>query len=238
MEEIYINKAPTSKRGLYEGIMVKIKICGNTNEEDALFASIKGADYLGFIIEVKSSADSISRKKAMGLIKRLPLEVESVYVTTETNQKKIVEIAKYVNPACIQLHGSVSIPAVLKIRKELPRAKLIKTIPVHDESAVPEAKKFAPYVDFLLLDSRVKGKAGGTGITHDWSISAKIVKGVDKKVFLAGGLTPQNVKDAIKRVKPYAVDVNSGVKKAPEKRSSRKSRKDQIKIESFIRGAR
>jgi len=218
--------------------MAKVKICGNTNEEDALFASIKGADYLGFIIEVKSSVDSITREKARALIKRLPLEAEAVYVTTETSPSKIVEIAKYVHPACIQLHGTVTLDSIKQIRKGLPKIKLIKTIPIESKQAIALAKKFAHHVDFLLLDSKAKGKAGGTGTTHDWSISAKIVKGAGKKVFLAGGLNPQNVKAAIRSVKPYAVDVNSGVKRSPRSRTSRHQRKDKKKIGSFIRGAR
>lgn len=226
------------KEWIQGGKMAKVKICGNTNEEDALFASIKGADYLGFIIEVKSSIDSISREKAKGLIKSLPLEAEAVYVTTETTPSRIVEIARFVNPACIQLHGSVTIDSIRKIRKQLPKIKLIKTIPIEGKQAIALAKKFAPHVDFLLLDSKAKGKAGGTGKTHDWSISAKIVKGAGKKVFLAGGLNPQNVKDAVRSVKPYAVDVNSGVKEAPGANTSRHQRKDRKKIESFIRGAR
>ena len=211
--------------------MTKVKICGITNEEDALKASILGADYLGFLVEISFSEDKITRKKAKDIIRKLPLEVTPVLVTYLKKSKPIIEIAKEINPQIIQLHNEISLEEIGKIRKSLPRIKLTKSISVIDESSIQEAKKYEKYVDFILLDTKSGKRKGGTGKTHNWDISRKIVKEVKNKVFLAGGLNPENIKQAIDEVKPYAVDTNSGVKLKPKK-------KDYKKLELFIKRAK
>ena len=211
--------------------MTKVKICGITNEEDALKASILGADYLGFLVEISFSEDKITRKKAKDIIRKLPLEVTPVLVTYLKKSKPIIEIAKEINPQIIQLHNKISLEEIGKIRKSLPRIKLTKAISVIDESSIQEAKKYEKYVDFILLDTKSGKRKGGTGKTHNWDISRKIVKEVKNKVFLAGGLNPENIKQAIDEVKPYAVDTNSGVKLKPKK-------KDYKKLELFIKRAK
>jgi phosphoribosylanthranilate isomerase len=208
--------------------MTKVKICGITNEEDAIQAALSGADYVGFLVEIDSSEDKVTRDEAKNLIKRLPLEVSPVFVTCLQKAKPIIEVAREINPAIIQLHNDITLDEIGKVRKSLPKIKLTKTISVIDEDSIKEAKKYEKYVDFLLLDSKVNGRKGGTGKIHDWSISRKIVKSVKCKVFLAGGLNPDNVKEAIEKVKPYAVDTNSGVKLKPRK-------KDYKKLELFIK---
>jgi phosphoribosylanthranilate isomerase len=106
--------------------------------------------------------------------------------------------------------------------------KLIKAIPVENVSAIETAECLAPYVDALLVDSRTKDRIGGTGMTHDWGISSKIVLRVNKPVILAGGLNTSNVLEAIRRVRPFGVDVNSGVE-------FEDGRKDPEKISGFVR---
>jgi len=211
--------------------MTQVKICGITNEEDALKAAILGADYLGFLVEIDFSEDKVSREKAKNMIRKLPLEVTPVFVTYLKKSKPIIEIAKEINPSIIQLHNDISLEEIGKIRSKLPKIKLTKTISVVDEKSIDEAKKYEKYVDYLLLDTKVKGRKGGTGKVHNWDISRKIVKSVNKKVFLAGGLNPDNVEEAIKKVKPYAVDTNSGVK-------SKARKKDYKKLELFIQKAK
>lgn len=215
--------------------MTKVKICGIINEEDAITASELGADFLGFIVEIKSSEDSLTRIEARDLIKKLPLEVIPVLVTNLTNSKEIIELAKILNPAVIQLHNDISnhisVLEIGKIREQLPRIKLTKAIHIDSKLAIKKAVEFSIYVDYLLLDTRLEYKIGGTGKTHDWQISKEIVKTCKKPVFLAGGLTPENVIDAITKVNPYAVDVNSGVKAKPRI-------KDPEKLRLFIRNAK
>lgn len=211
--------------------MTKVKICGITNEADALKAAILGADYLGFLVEINFSEDKITRKKAKEIIKKLPLEVQPVFVTYLQKSKPIIEIAEEISPALIQLHNDISLEEIGKIREALPKIKLTKTISVINENSVSEAKKYQNYVDFILLDTKSGKKKGGTGKVHNWEISRKIVKLVNKKVFLAGGLNPDNVEEAIKKVNPYAVDANNGVKLKPGK-------KDYKKLELFIKRAK
>ena len=211
--------------------MTKIKICGITNEEDALKAAILGVDYLGFLVEIDFAQDKVTRKEAKEIIKKLPLEVTPVFVTYLQKAAPIIKIAKEINPQIIQLHNDITIEEIGKIRKALPKIKITKTISVIDDDSISEAKNYEKYVDFILLDSKSGKRKGGTGKVHNWDISRKIVKEVKKKVFLAGGLNPDNIKDAINKVKPFAVDTNSGVKLQARK-------KDHKKLEAFIRGAK
>jgi len=210
---------------------MKIKICGITNEEDALQAALLGADYVGFLVEIDFSEDNVTRQKAKEIIKKLPLEVLPVLVTYLQKSNPIVEIAQEINPAVIQLHNDISLDEISKIRNKLHKIELIKSIPVADEKSLEEAKKYEKYVDYLLLDTKIDGKKGGTGKVHDWDISRKIVKSVHCRVFLAGGLNPDNIEEAIRVVEPYGVDTNSGVKIGPGK-------KDYKKIELFIKRAK
>ena len=114
--------------------MTQVKICGITNEEDALKSAILGADYLGFLVEISFSEDNISRKKAKEIIRKLPLEVQPVFVTYLKKAKPIIEIAEYLNPSLIQLHNNIKIEEIGKIREALPKIKLTKTISVIDNS--------------------------------------------------------------------------------------------------------
>ncbi|HLC96500.1 MAG TPA: phosphoribosylanthranilate isomerase [Candidatus Nanoarchaeia archaeon] len=189
---------------------MKVKICGITNLQDAVSAMLVGADYIGFLVEVRSAKDRIKREEAKEIIAKLPPEVKPVYVTTEKKAKKIIEIARDVKPALIQLHGDIPITEIQKIRKALKKTELIKSITIKNLHALDIAKEYEPSVDYLLLDSS-KDKVRQKGEVHDWEISRHIVAASKKPVFLAGGLTPKNVSDAIGRVKPFGVDVNSGV---------------------------
>jgi len=204
--------------------MVKVKICGITNGEDALFAQQAGADFLGFIVNIPSSKDNLRVSQAQKLIAQLPLEAIPVMVTYHQKAKPIIIEAKQLKPEVIQLHDAIPPKEIQKIRKALKKIKLTKAIHVTDESSLQEAKKYEKYVDYLLLDTKTLNKIGGTGKTHDWGISRKIVKAVKKKVFLAGGINPVNVREAIMTVKPYAIDLNSGVKAAPRKKDAKKIR--------------
>ena len=150
-------------------------------------------------------------------------------------------VQRIINSACYDLFCSKTVCNVInpeikleeigKLRKSLPKVKLTKAIHVEDESAVELAKKFEKYVDYLLLDTKAKGKLGGTGVVHNWDISRKIVKSVKCKVFLAGGLNPTNVHLAVEKVQPFAVDTNSGVKAKDRK-------KDETKLAKFIERAK
>lgn len=212
--------------------MTTVKICGLTNIGDAREAARQGADYLGFLVEIKQSKDSISAEKAKELIKKLPKKAKKVAVVYKDNANEIIKLCKTVNPDIVQIHGKIKLNEIKKIKKQLSKIKITKTINVTDKkSAIKQLKKFENLVDYILLDSKSGKKIGGTGKTHDWKISREIVKISKKPVFLAGGLNPDNVKKAIAKVRPFAVDTNSGVKLKPRK-------KDFEKLKSFIKKAK
>lgn len=209
--------------------MVKVKICGNMNTESALASLSFGADMLGFIVNVPQSKTSVTPEKAHEIIATLP-SGETVMVTTETDAEKIKRLAQIAGVSTIQYHGDVSPETIAKIKDELPNIAAWKVIHVKDESAIDEARKYEQIVDAILLDTAQGGQVGGTGTVHDWNISRIIAGNFSKPVILAGGLNPDNVAEAIGIVKPYAVDVNSGV-------TNPNGSKDLGKVRLFIERA-
>lgn len=212
--------------------MIKVKICGLKSKEDVIVACSEGADAVGFIVGVTHKTDdNIDIKKAIELANYVPNFITPVLVTHLTDPSEIITLYDAIKITTLQLQGDISYADIVKIRKEIPEVTIIKAIHVTDMIAIARAKAYANIVDMILLDSRTPDKLGGTGLPHDWSISAKIVKEVNVPVILAGGLTPENVAEAIRIVNPYGVDVNTGVKKA-------NGEKDPQKIKAFIQNAK
>lgn len=192
---------------------MKVKICGIRNESDAITAIDAGANALGFLIGLTHKAeDGISVEAAKKIIYNMPPFVSSTMVTHLTDANEIVDIAREINVTTIQIHDYVEPNVLVQIRASLPGVKLIKTIPVITENnALELMTEFQNFSDALLLDTVTNERIGGTGKTHDWSISRRIVDSAHIPVILAGGLNPLNIADAIQKVSPYGVDVNSGV---------------------------
>ena len=193
-----------------------------------------GADALGFLVGLKSpSPDSIDEGLAAEIVAALPPFVSSVLVTQLTSPDEVVGLAMRIGVSTIQLHGDVTPEQAGLIKQQLPNVKICRGIHVTGEESIAMAKQYASVVDAVLLDtiSHETGQSGGTGRTHDWSISRKIVEALDIPVILAGGLTPENVATAIQAVRPYAVDVNSGTK-GPD------GLKDPARLKAFIDGAK
>ncbi len=208
--------------------MIRVKICGNRRIEDILSSVNSGADAVGLIVGTKYySEDKISTEFAATLLKKIPPFVSTVLVTHLQSSQEIIDIYHQVPTSTIQLHNDISIEEIQDIKQKLPHVKLIKAVHVVDESAIETVKFFAPFIDAILLDSRTNSRIGGTGKTHDWSISKEITSLIDKPVILAGGLNPENVAKAIEYVSPFGVDVNSGV-------DSSIGDKDLGKIQKFI----
>ncbi|HNQ33452.1 MAG TPA: phosphoribosylanthranilate isomerase, partial [Methanoculleus sp.] len=124
-----------------------------------------------------------------------------------------VRLAKDSHCTTLQVQNTVEPSELSAIRGALPYVKIVKAVHVTDESAIATAELYEPYADALILDSRTEERIGGTGIPHDWNISAKIVANSTIPVILAGGLTPENVREAVRKVRPYGVDVHTGIKK-------------------------
>jgi phosphoribosylanthranilate isomerase len=215
--------------------MVKVKICGITNVEDALEAVAYGADAVGFLVgQVYPSRSAfISAEAAARIAAKLPPFCSTVLVTHLSRPSAVVRAARTARVTTIQLHGETQPDEAAAIRRSLPYVKVYKAVHVLGEAAVAQARRFVGKVDGIVLDTASKetGQVGGTGKPHDWAISQRIVQAVPLPVILAGGLTPENVRRAIRLVQPYAVDVNSGVSR-PD------GSKDRLKLRRFIQRAK
>ena len=210
---------------------VRAKVCGLTREEDLAVAVAVGADAVGFIVGVPSSPRNLTFKRAKRLLSQVPVFVDSVVVTAPKSIKWLLEVCEKLNPSAIQIHGKEQLD-FSEIHEKISDTRLIKTVYVTknalSEKTIEELKMF----DAVLLDSYSKGQYGGTGKVHDWSLSRQIREAVAPiPVILAGGLKPENVKEAILAVEPYAVDVASGVEVSP-------GIKDHEKVRAFVGNAK
>jgi phosphoribosylanthranilate isomerase len=207
--------------------MTKIKVCGIMNQSDLAHAVIAGADAVGFVVEIDDSRHSISTGQAADLISQVPIYTKSVAVIAPVDVDEAVRLAAQTKADVLQLHGSLA-PKNLAELKSRVHQKLIAAVAANKGGK--EAMRFGMVVDAILLDTMVNGKLGGTGSVHDWDLSAEIVRSLRVPVILAGGLHPGNVAAAIEKVRPYAVDVSSGLETD--------GKKDPQKILSFIREVR
>lgn len=191
--------------------MTQVKICGITNTEDALAAVEAGAGLLGFNFYPKSPR-YVSPGDVRRIVEQLPEHVKGVGVFVNEDAEGVVRIASEAGVASVQLHGDETPQFCATLRG----LSIIKALRVGKDFRVEDATKFD--TDAMLLDAYVKDFRGGTGHTFDWSI-AKRTREVVRRLVLAGGLTPENVAAAVKSVRPYAVDVCSGVETAPGRKN-------------------
>jgi len=199
--------------------VVRIKVCGITRREDAFLAADLGVDALGFIFA--PSPRQVSPEDTRRIIKSLPPFIERVGVFVNEMPEKVVEISSFCLLTALQFHGD---EAPLYCEK-FSSYKIIKSFSIEDK--IPD--NISSYkVDAYLLDTYCREKRGGTGKVFNWDI-AKKVKELGFPLILSGGLTPDNVVEAINKVRPYAVDVASGVEKRPGKKSKKKM-KDFIRM--------
>lgn len=210
---------------------VRVKICGITREEDLTVAVAAGADAVGFIVGVSSSPRNITLEKAEKLVRLVPIFVKSVLVMVPTSIGELLKTYAKLNSDAIQIHAE-NLSDASALREKLPNTLLIRAISANPTNALEEASEALNTFDAVLLDSFAQGRYGGTGIIHDWDLSQRIKQAIHPSpLILAGGLNPENVKDAICRVQPYAVDVCTGVELSP-------GIKDPEKVLAFIEKAK
>ena len=210
---------------------VRVKICGLTREEDLAVALTAGADAVGFLVGVPASPRNLTLERAKILLSHVPIFVDSVVVTAPQNIEELAEICETLKPSAIQIHGKKRF-VDSEIRERIRYTRLIKTIYVKADSLNDASLRDSKSFDAILLDSFTKDQYGGTGKVHDWTLSMQIKDAVAPvPVILAGGLKPENVKEAILTVKPYAVDVASGVEASP-------GVKDHGKVRAFVENAK
>ena len=195
----------------------RVKICCIQSENEAQMAIQAGASALGFVSEMPSGPGVISKEDIARIVSTVPPPVATFLLTSKQDVSDIVEQQKYCGTNTIQLVDQLVSGTHIDLKQALPGVAVVQVIHVTGEESVEEALSVAEHVDAILLDSgnpslQVK-ELGGTGRKHDWSISRKIVEALDIPVFLAGGLKPGNVAEAIEHVIPFGVDVCSGVRK-------------------------
>jgi phosphoribosylanthranilate isomerase len=194
----------------------RIKICCISSINEAKMALDLGAHAIGLVASMPSGPGVISEDLIAEIAHYAPPAITSVLLTSHRSTKEIITQHQYCRTNAIQICDNLLNGTHHDLRQALPGISLIQVIHVTGEESLDEAKKIAYGVDAFLLDSGKKSdgkiELGGTGRTHDWDVSEKICREVDIPVFLAGGLNPDNVRDAIKKVQPYAVDICSGVR--------------------------
>ncbi len=201
---------------------VKVKICGITNSDDARVAADAGADALGFIFYEKSPR-FIPVPAAAAIISALPTHVVKVGVFVNAPEETVFEAITRCGFNLLQFHGNESPAYCLQFG-----LMSMKAFQIRDPASLAALSDYN--TDAWLLDAHSPDQLGGTGQTFNWDLAVQAQK-FGKPIFLAGGLTPGNVDQAVVRVRPYAVDVSSGVEKTPGK-------KDHAKVRDFIRAAK
>jgi phosphoribosylanthranilate isomerase len=202
----------------------RIKICGTTTIGDAREAVSAGADALGFIFTAKSSRN-ISVDKAREIVAGLPPFVDPVGVFVDRDMREMAEIVREVGLSYVQLHGAEDPDYCRRFAQMAAPCKVIKAFRVGPESREADFTKYNDVVMGFLLDTYVKGQAGGTGLTFDWHLIESFK--LQRPVILAGGLGPGNIREAIRTVRPFAVDVVSGIEASP-------GVKDHIKLHELV----
>ncbi len=194
----------------------RVKICCINSIEEARLAIRYGAAAVGLVSSMPSGPGVIAEALIARIAARIPPAVASFLLTSKQDSAAIIEQQRRCGANTLQLVDSIPLEDYAVLRAALPGIALVQVIHVVDETAIEEARRVAPYVNGILLDSgnpslRIK-ELGGTGRRHNWQISRVIREIVEVPVFLAGGLNADNIAEAIQQVAPFGVDVCSGVR--------------------------
>lgn len=209
--------------------MARVKICGLRRERDMRVAAAAGADAVGFITEVDvDTPREVDPAWAAALAKSVPPFVTAVAVTMPDSVDEALSLVETVEPDAVQIHGDFTPEQFTELQNRTSR----DVIAAVDAADPDRARELEGSVDALLVDSLAEGGAGGTGETHDWETTRELVTELSVPVVLAGGLTPDNVAEAVEAVGPMGVDVASGVE-IPDADGA----KDDEAIRAFVENA-
>ena len=212
----------------------RVKICCMGSVEEARLAIENGASAVGLVSEMPSGPGVISEDLIAEIATTIPPAVSSFLLTCKTDAAAIIEQQKRLRVNTIQICDRLETNNYQILREALPGVSIVQVIHVNGLESVDEAISLAPFVSGILLDSGNQSlpvkELGGTGRTHDWKLSLQIREAIDVPLFLAGGLKAENVADAIRQVRPFGVDVCSGVRTDGEL--------DAAKVKSFFAAVR
>lgn len=196
----------------------KIKICCISSPAEAGLAIGYGADALGLVGNMPSGPGVISDEMIAEIQNSIPAGTDTFLLTSETTAEGIISHHRRTNTSTIQIVDRIDTSVYEKLRAGLGNVKLVQVIHVLDENSVNEAVMYSAFADALLMDSGnpdlLTKELGGTGRTHNWELSRSIRESVDIPVYLAGGINPANVREAFEQVRPYGIDLCSGVRTA------------------------
>ena len=194
----------------------RVKICCMGSLAEARLAIAAGASAVGLVSAMPSGPGVISEDLIAEIARQLPPAVGSFLLTCQTDPHAIIEQQKRLRVNTIQICDRLEVCSYEVLRAALPGISIVQVVHVYGPESVAEAISIAPFVDGVLLDSGNQSlpvkELGGTGRTHDWNLSLQIREAIDVPLFLAGGLKAENVADAITQVRPFGVDVCSGVR--------------------------
>lgn len=214
--------------------MIRIKICCISSTDEARIAVQHGAAALGLVSAMPSGPGPIAEPLIAEIARTIPPGIASFLLTSSSRADEIIAQQRRCGTNTLQLVDEVEPGAYLALKRALPGISVVQVIHVVDETAIPEALAAGSHADALLLDSgRPKAaikELGGTGRVHNWEISRAIVDGSTIPVYLAGGLNAGNVRDAIDAVRPFGVDICSGVRTDGQL--------DEAKLVNFVNEAR
>lgn len=190
----------------------RVKVCGITRPEDAKKATELGVDALGFIF-VRKSPRCIDVRKAWDIIRSIPSFISRVGVFVNSDIEMVKGVVDECGLSQVQLHGEESVDYCRQLKDWRRSLSICKAFRVRKDSCGEELENYTDNVHSILLDTYVSGRAGGTGETFDWQVIDHLA--LQKPLILAGGLTPENVAEAVSVARPYAIDVNSGIEDRP-----------------------
>ncbi len=212
-------------------VPMRVKVCGIACEEDVRALAPVRPHFAGFLVGLDyPSDDAVSPQEARRLAALLPRSVVPVLVTHRTEMGEVLDLARLCGFPTLQLHGDFPLDRIADLRHSVPGTSIWRVVHVDGAEAVSRAAEVARVADVVLLDTKTAARLGGTGRVHDWTISARVASTCGKPVVLAGGLTPENVVEAVRAVRPWAVDVNSGVEDP-------RGRKSRERVGTFVAGA-
>ncbi len=194
----------------------RVKICCISSPDEARIAIEHGASALGLVGHMPSGPGVISDEMISLIARDVPPPISTFLLTSETRPQDIIRHYRRVQTTTIQIVDALEKRDYAQLRQALPHVKLVQVIHVIDDNSVKEAIDISGQVDAILLDSgnpnlSVK-ELGGTGRTHNWELSSEIRKSISVPLFLAGGLHADNVREAIEKVRPFGIDLCSGVR--------------------------
>ncbi|MFC2133003.1 phosphoribosylanthranilate isomerase [Bacteroidota bacterium] len=193
-----------------------IKICCIASVEEANLAIEYGASALGLVSSMPSGPGVIQEERIKQIADAVPSNIATFLLTSEQDSAKIIEQHGRCGTTTIQIVDKLKSGTHSELKAALPCIKIVQVIHVTNEDSIKEAVNIAPFVDAILLDSGNQSltvkELGGTGRTHNWDISKKIVSTVNVPVYLAGGINPNNIREAFEIVRPYGIDLCSGVR--------------------------